>query len=700
MLMKTLLTAATGLLLATGTIAQTDHAATAEVKVRLISPASSVQPGQKLLLALEQRIAPHWHTYWINPGDSGQATSIDWSLPAGAKAGPIQWPTPERIDIGPLSNYGYSEQVLLLSEVQLPADLKPGSTARLSASVSWLVCKDVCIPQEAELALSLPVAAEAAASADAPLIEQAKAALPAAAPWPVQVVQSNEGLLISWPVEADQKPVAQFFAGAWGQVRHASAQALQREGSQWRLLVKPGETPLKLGERLEGLLVLGDGAERRGYQLSSVLAAAPPAGSASGEAGLGLLPAILLALLGGLVLNLMPCVFPVLSIKAFSLVQQAHGEAREARQHGLAYTAGVLASFAVLAGVLVALRAAGGEIGWGLQFQSPLFVLGVAWLLFGLGLSLSGLLDIGAGLGGLGSGLASKAGLAGSFFSGVLAAVVATPCTAPFMGAAIAFALAQPAAELLAVFLSLGLGLALPYLLLSWWPALQRLMPRPGAWMNVLKQGLAFPMYGAAIWLTWVLAQQQGPQGVLLALSGMALIALAAWLHGISRAAAPRWKLVGGVSALASLALAAVLASNLQTQPAQAGETAAKQHFEPYTPERLAALRGEGKPVFINLTAAWCISCLVNERVALSSTEVRTAFAEQGINYLKGDWTHQDPKISALLAEHGRSGVPLYLFYAPGAEAQVLPQLLTPGIVLDALREAKPPASSSPSPTT
>ncbi|MFH7044324.1 protein-disulfide reductase DsbD family protein [Paucibacter sp. JuS9] len=683
MLMKTLLMAAAGLLLAASAIAQTDHAATAEVKVRLISPASSVQPGQKLLLALEQRIAPHWHTYWINPGDSGQATSIDWSLPAGAKAGPIQWPTPERIDIGPLSNYGYSEQVLLLSEVQLPADLKPGGTARLSASVSWLVCKDVCIPQDAKLALSLPVAAEAVPSSDAALIQQAKAALPAAAPWPVQVVQSTEGLQISWPAHANQQPAAQFFAGAWGQVRHASAQDLRREGSQWRLLVKPGETPLKLGERLEGLLVLGEGAARRGYQLSSLLAAAPQAGSSSSEADLGLLPAILLALLGGLVLNLMPCVFPVLSIKAFSLVQQAHGEAREARQHGLAYTAGVLASFAALAGALVALRAAGGQIGWGLQFQSPLFVLGVAWLLFGLGLSLSGLLHIGAGLGGLGSGLAAKAGLAGSFFSGVLAAVVATPCTAPFMGAAIAFALAQPAVELLAVFLSLGLGLALPYLLLSWWPALQRLMPRPGAWMDVLKQGLAFPMYGAAIWLTWVLAQQQGPQGVLLALSGMALIALAAWLHGVSRAACGHWKVVGSLSAVLSLALVVVLASSLQPQAAQ---SVIKQNFEAYTPERLATLREQGKPVFINLTAAWCISCLVNERVALSSTEVKAAFSELGISYLKGDWTHQDPQISALLAEHGRSGVPLYLFYAPGAAPKVLPQLLTPGIVLDALR--------------
>ncbi|MDM4764756.1 protein-disulfide reductase DsbD domain-containing protein [Pelomonas sp. SE-A7] len=669
-----------------------DQARTPQVEVRLLSDSASVQPGQRLVLALEQRIAPHWHTYWSNPGDSGQPTAIAWKLPAGATAGPILWPTPERIDIGPLANYGYSTQVLLLSEIQLPKDLQPGRDLAFEAAVTWLVCKDICLPQEAKLSLHLPVAAKAQASVQADSLKAARTALPGKAPWPVQAQRDPQGkLLLSWPAKGEAPGQAQFFAAQWGPVRHAEVQTLSREGQQWQLSLAPGESPLAAGQKLQGLLVLGEGADRKAYQVDLPLRAASAEGSTSNGEVVALLPALLLALVGGLVLNLMPCVFPVLSIKAFSLVQQAHGHADEARRHGVAYTLGVLASFAVLGAVLLLLRGAGAEIGWGLQFQSPLFVLGVAWLLFGLGLSLSGLLEVGAGLGGVGSSLAEKRGLAGSFFSGVLAAVVATPCTAPFMGAAVAYALQQPGPQLLAVFLSLGLGLALPYLLLSWWPALQRLMPRPGAWMNVLKQGLAFPMYGAAIWLVWVLALQGGAQAVLIALCGMALIALAAWLRQVSRhARSAPWRRLGLASALGALMAALMLGAGLPVAaPQSAAAGVAEAGFEPYTPERLTELRAEGKPVFVNLTAAWCISCLVNEKVALSRPEVKAAFAERGIHYLKGDWTHQDPRISALLAEHGRSGVPLYLYYPSGAEPRILPQLLTPGLVLDELRADK-----------
>ncbi|MBB3196800.1 thiol:disulfide interchange protein [Roseateles terrae] len=408
----------------------------------------------------------------------------------------------------------------------------------------------------------------------------------------------------------------------------------------------------------------------------------------SGEAAsLSLWAAIGLALVGGLILNLMPCVFPVLAIKALSFL---HGDPREHHRQGLAYTAGVLVAFSALAGVLLALRGAGASVGWGFQFHSPLFVLLLAWLMFVLGLSLAGMLHLGVGLTGVGQGLASRSGLVGSFFTGVLATVVATPCTAPFMGAAMAYALAQPAVELLAVFLALGLGLALPYLALAFWPALQRRMPRPGRWMDVLKQALAFPMFGAAIWLVWVLAQQAGPQGVLLALSGMGLIALALWARGVSRSAGRSGRWAGGLTALASVAAALALLPMVQpeaTPSAVASASAGASKEEPYSPERLAALRAQGKPVFVNLTASWCITCLVNERVALSTPEVKTAFQSQGITYLKGDWTRQDPRITELLARHGRSGVPLYLFYpaGPGDEAQVLPQLLTPGIVTAAV---------------
>jgi thiol:disulfide interchange protein DsbD len=404
--------------------------------------------------------------------------------------------------------------------------------------------------------------------------------------------------------------------------------------------------------------------------------------------------ALLLALAGGAVLNLMPCVFPVLSIKALSLVQQAHGSRSAARRHGLAYTAGALVSFALLALILIALKAAGSQVGWGFQFQSPVFVGGVAGVLFAVGLSLSGVFAIGAGITGFGSDAASRPGYAGSFFSGVLAAVVATPCTAPFMGAAVAYALTQPGWQLLLVFQGLGLGLAAPYLLLSCWPPMQRWLPRPGVWMETLKQALAFPMYGAAIWLVWVIAQQSGAQGVLQVLTGLGLLAFAAWVYQrAATASLASWRRAGHATALLSTTLA--LTCVAQLTPASNSGTSANAHadFEPYTPARLDALRAQGKPVFVNLTAAWCISCLVNERVALSQPEVRQALLDGGVTYLKGDWTQKDPQITALLARHGRSGVPLYLYYPSGSDAVavVLPQILTPGMVTTVLNPSSRP---------
>ncbi|ANH69720.1 hypothetical protein ABE85_22890 [Mitsuaria sp. 7] len=694
----------------------TDRSATDEVQVRLISASSQVAPGQTLLLALEQRIATHWHTYWKNPGDSGQPTSIEWTLPKGATAGEILWPAPRRFDVGPITNYGYEDQVLLLTEVRLPQDLTPGTIATLTAEATWLVCREECIPQQATLALSLPIAAAAKPSADASALSTARAALPGKAPFPTAARLEGRDLLVTW--SASTVPVvkqALFMPQDWGRIQHAAKPQLDRIGDDWRLRVPVGEEPATAGKPLNGLLLV-DGkawevslpvtgavmaptsvappATTTTSSTSTSAAASPAASTTTGESAISLWSAMGLALIGGLILNLMPCVFPVLAIKALGFL---HGNAGEHRRQGLAYTAGVLIAFAAFGGVLLALRSAGGSVGWGFQFHSPLFVLLLAWLMFVLGLSLAGPLQIGAGFAGIGEGLASKPGLAGSFFTGVLATVVATPCTAPFMGAAMAYALAQPAAELMAVFLSLGLGLALPYLVLAWWPALQRRMPRPGVWMDVLKQALAFPMFAAAIWLVWVIAQQAGPMGVLVALAGMGLLAFAAWIRSVSRNATPRWRWTGVGAAIASLAAAVALLPTLSTLGGEespgaaasgaASRSAAADH-EPYSPERLAQLRAQGKPVFVNLTASWCITCLVNERVALSTDEVRAAFEQQGITYLKGDWTRQDPRITELLKQHDRSGVPLYLFYpaGTGGTAQVLPQLLTPGIVTTALK--------------
>lgn len=722
--------------LASLAVAASDRASTDEVQVRLVSASSQVAPGQTVRLALEQRIAPHWHTYWKNPGDSGQPTSIEWSLPktstSTAIASDIQWPAPKRFDVGPITNYGYENEVLLLTDIRLPQDLTPGSTTTLTADATWLVCREECIPQQATLSLSLPVATVAKPSPDAARLSTAFAALPAKAPFDASSRIEGKALVVSWPVASTASAQqALFMPNDWGRIEHAAKPRLDRDGDSWRLRMPVGEQPATAGQPLEGLLLVDGQAWEVSMPVTGVVPGAVtdastsrsttgPAAAAAADAGvagrsgdsegggdLSLWTAMGLALLGGLILNLMPCVFPVLAIKALGFLQ---GSAKEHRRQGLAYTAGVLAAFAALGAALLALRGAGDSVGWGFQFHSPLFVLLLAWLMFVLGLSLAGVLQIGAGFAGIGQGLASKPGLTGSFFTGVLATVVATPCTAPFMGAAMAFALAQPAPQLMAVFLSLGLGLALPYLALAWWPALQRRMPRPGAWMDVLKQALAFPMFAAAIWLVWVLAQQAGPMGVLVALVGMGLLALAAWVRAVSRQASARWRWIGLGTAVAAVAGTIALVPSLSAMvdldasspgvasagmgaagagtTGGAGASTADSLHEPYSPERLAQLRAQGKPVFVNLTASWCITCLVNERVALSTDEVREAFARQGVTYLKGDWTRQDPRITALLKQHDRSGVPLYLFYPAGSSgsAQVLPQLLTPGIVTAALR--------------
>ena len=723
-----------------------DRAATDEVQVRLISDSTQVAPGQTLLLALEQKIAPHWHTYWKNPGDSGQPTSIEWKLPQGATASDILWPAPKRFDVGPITNYGYEDRVVLLTEIRLPQGLTPGSIATIGAEATWLVCREECIPQQATLSLSLPVGPTAKPSLEHSALAAARAALPGPAPFAAAARLEGRDLILSWPSTgaggASVREVRQalFLPEAWGRIQHAAKPQLDRDGQQWRLRMPVGDEPASAGKPLDGLLLVdgqawavslpvsgsldaGGGtapanaantgntanAANAGNAANTASAAKSPAatttttpGAATGATGaveadgLGLWAAMGLALIGGLILNLMPCVFPVLAIKALGFL---HGSASTHRRQGLAYTAGVLAAFAALGAVLLALRGAGTGVGWGFQFQSPLFVLLLAWLMFVLGLSLAGLLSIGSGFAGVGQGLAEKPGLTGSFFTGVLATVVATPCTAPFMGAAMAYALAQPAVELMAVFLALGLGLALPYLALAWWPALQRRMPRPGPWMDLLKQALAFPMFAAAIWLVWVIAQQAGPMGVLVALAGMGLLALAAWIRTVSRHATPRWQWTGAGAALAAVVAAAALVPTLGGVAGEdvavrgggsgsaSGPSASADH-EPYSPERLAQLRAQGKPVFVNLTASWCITCLVNERVALSTDEVRQAFVREGVTYLKGDWTRQDPRITELLKQHDRSGVPLYLFYpaGTGSDAQVLPQLLTPGIVTTALR--------------
>jgi thiol:disulfide interchange protein DsbD len=683
------------------------EAATEQVKAQLIASVNAVHPGDEILVGVHQRIIPHWHTYWKNPGDSGLATTIAYELPAGAKAGKIQWPTPSRIVLGSVTSYGYENEVTLLTKIKVPQDSVAGSKFPINATVKWLVCEESCIPQKVDLALTLPIVLPGAdAGTGSPLIESARAALPVANSDPISLAYGNDVLSLK---VADAKLRSSgvkevwFYPEEWGTVAHGAEQPWQLSGDTLELQLKPGDARLSPGESLTGVLAItqdnGSGLVTRGYSVkvagdaavSEIAALKSTAPVKAKEPDLALASALLLALLGGVILNLMPCVLPVLSIKALSLIKHAQQSPLQTRLQGLAYTLGILVSFMLLGGVLIAVKAGGAQIGWGFQFQSPLFVLAVAYLMFAVGLSLSGVFSIGSSVAGIGSSLAERPGYSGSFFTGVLATIVATPCTAPFMGAALGFALSQPPASLLAVFFCLGLGLALPYLLLSLWPSLQRRLPKPGVWMDRLKQGLAFPMYGAAVWLVWVLAQQAGVNAVAVALGGMVIIAFAAWLYEFTKLSGKTAQRSGsGVVALSlGLALVGGYFGVETTAATPSVNVEPAKNMEPYSAERLNELRSQGKPVFLNMTAAWCISCLVNEKVALSQRSVVDTFKRSGITYLKGDWTNRDPEITRMLAEFGRSGVPLYVFYPAGpgnsTKPVVLPQILTSEIVTQAV---------------
>ncbi|MDR7038659.1 thiol:disulfide interchange protein DsbD [Methylobacterium sp. BE186] len=680
------------------------------VRASLVAETASVRAGEPFTVALRLVMKPGWHVYWRNPGDSGLPPEMVWTLPAGVSAGPIQWPAPERIPVAHLMNYGYEGDIALLVTITPPASLDPAVAVKVAGKLSYLVCEVECVPGSANLSLTLPVssAPPAADPGSAALFRRARAALPEPTPAPAHLSVEGERLVLALGglgLDPASLRSAAFFPYSETAIDNAAAQEFKADAAGIRLTLAratPSEPP---PATLPGVLVVETAAGdpgRRAFAIGEEPAIAPAAGqipdvavpapkAASGPApdeALTLLGAAGLAFLGGLILNLMPCVFPVLSIKVLSLVRHSGESQSRVRLHGLAYTLGVLASFLALAGLLIALKSGGATIGWGFQLQSPLVVAGLAYLLFAMGLSLSGVMHLGGALAGLGDGLSRRGGLEGSFLTGILATVVATPCTAPFMGAAIGFALTQSAITGLAVFASLGLGLALPFLLLTAWPGALARLPRPGAWMETLKGALAFPVYATAAWLVWVLAQQVGPEGLLAALVGLVLVAFSAWTWERARTASSLPGRLARVLSLAALLGAGALALGLER--GGGAVSLAGEGVEPFTQARLDGLLREGRPVLVNMTAAWCITCQVNERTALSTEAVRTALRERGIAYLKGDWTNQNPEITKLLELHGRSGVPLYLLYTGPGEPMVLPQILTKGTVLAALESVKP----------
>ncbi len=637
--------------------------ATARDSVRLVSEADSVAAGRTLRLGLHMVLAPGWHTYWSNPGDAGAPPTVQLT---GAAAGPIVYPAPERLREGPFTSYAYTGTVLL------PFVVTPkGDRLAVDAHATWLVCAQVCVPEEASFHLELP-AGEGAPGAQAALFAAADLRTPRPCPFAAHVTPQGT-LWLDAPGLALRQ--AAFFPAEAGLIDQGAAQTLQVRPDRVEIGLKPLKPPLGA---LAGVLVLTD----TGGQVETLSVQATPGALPAGGAGPGLLQALLLAFAGGLVLNLMPCVLPVLAIKALSLARLSGAARSHVRREAAAYTLGVLVAFCGVGGALLSARALGGEAGWGVQFQSPAFTAAMALLLFAIGLNLSGVFMVGGALAGRGQALAAR----GSFFTGLLAVVVATPCTAPFMGAALAAALALPAASGMLVFVALGLGLAAPYAALAMSPRVAGWLPRPGAWMDVLKQLLAFPMYGAALWLVWVASQQTGASGLAAVLAGLLLTGFAAWAYGYGQTRSRARAL--NVAALAAVAcLCAILAGLGLATPTAAAAGISADGSEPYSAARLSSLRAAHRPVLVDMSAAWCVTCLVNERVALGSQSVQAAFARHNVAYLKGDWTRQDSGITAFLRAHDRSGVPLYVYFPPDGQGRVLPQILTPGLVTDAVNQ-------------
>ncbi len=663
--------------------------------VQLVSDKQSISAEQPSNLGLLFKLEKGWHIYWSNAGDSGEPPMVKWHLPAGLVAGPLQFPAPKRLPLGPLMDFGYEDEALLPAALSHVGRAVSGAAA-ITADVNWLVCRQSCIPGKATLSLNLSrVTGAAQDGSEMPLFVASFARMPKPLPAGAKAVFAPTATGFTMAVTgSDLGKGAEFFPLEQNQIANAAPQPITPLATGFKIALKKDDslqTPLK---QLSGVVVLGDGSA---YQVEASPGAIPSAATAAGPSGSsGLLKAAGLAFLGGIILNLMPCVFPVLFIKALALVQSSAKERRHMRAQGLVYTLGILVSFWIVVALLLVLRREGQHLGWGFQFQSPSFVALMALLLFFLGLSLAGMFEIGLSVTSAGSSLAAQKGYAGSFFTGVLAMVVATPCTAPFMGAAIGFALSKSATVTFAIFTALGLGLALPYLILAFQPAWTRILPRPGAWMEVLKQATAVPIFATVIWMVWLFAQTAGVNALVGLLFAFLLLAIAGWILG-------RWpaKRVPSVFALLVIALGiAVPLYALRTlappKPGAAASSAAAadspKHWEPFTPELVARYQAQGRPVFVDFTASWCLSCQVNERVVLERADVEERLHASNVALVRADWTQHDESIAQALQSLGRNGVPTYALYSGrvGEKPELLPEVLTPGLVMDALGRLRP----------
>jgi len=672
---------------------------TPQVRAELVAQApEGVAPGKPLMLGLLIEHQPGWHTYWKNPGDSGLPTRLTWKLPEGVTAGPIEWPTPGKLPLGPLLNYGYDGRLLLPVSVQVPANFAAESLD-VKLSAEWLVCKDVCIPEQGEFQIQIP--ARAATAAHAQLFADASAARPR----PLASAEGTATVSATWldlrvtglPAEWRGRPVA-FFPETPGVIQNAAEPQAHWEGPVWfaRVLLDPqrSESPTSLPA------VFTTSGETAGASLPLTVQGAWPAiGAASplpavqpGETlppvdpapPMGLPLAILFAVLGGMLLNLMPCVFPVLSLKVIGFARHS-AQRGQLLAGGLAYTAGVVLSFVALAALMLALRAGGEQLGWGFQLQSPWVVSALAALFTLIGLNLAGLFEIGSLLPDRLATLQARHPMVDSALTGVLAVAVAAPCTAPLMGASLGLAVTLPEPQALTIFAALGLGMALPYLAASAWPALARALPRPGPWMVTFKGLMAFPMFATVVWLVWVLGQQVGIDGAAALLGMLVALAFVVWAVG-APGRSRRTRAILGPAGAILLALALSWAAPALRQDALAAAVPSTEAWQPWSSERVAEAVAAGRPVFVDFTAAWCVTCQYNKRSTLSKEEVMADFRARNVLLLRADWTRRDVAISNELSRLGRTGVPVYALFAPGTgQPRLLNEILSVAEVRDAL---------------
>lgn len=684
--------------------AQTAVVTTPQVRAELLAAApEGVAPGKPLWVGLQITHKPEWHTYWKNPGDSGLPTELRWQLPAGVQAGEIAWPVPRKFPIGPLANYGYEHTVVLPVPLTVGPEFQAqGGQVQIKLSAAWLVCRKECIPEEGEFALSLPVqGATALAKAD---IDAALAANPKslATGGTVEVADDGKAIALRLPglPAALQGKALEFFPETAEVIETAGAWTQAWDGATWTARVPLSQHRSQSPSVLPVVLALDGPEGRQGWRVEATMANAWPAVASAavvppalaealaanaanaanaapvdlgGGPPLTWIAALLGALVGGLILNVMPCVFPVLAVKMLGFAR--HG-ARPAqlRADGLAYSAGVVVSFVALGGLLLALRAAGEQLGWGFQLQSPGVVAALAVLFTLLGLNLAGLFEFGRMLPSAVASAQAKNPTVDAFLSGVLAVAIASPCTAPFMGASMGFAVALPAGQALAVFAVLGLGMALPFLLASAVPAVARALPRPGPWMDVFRRCMAFPMFATVAWLVWVLGQQSGIDGAAALL--LLLVALAAVVWALGLAGRTRWVMGSVMVALAALLLG--WAGPAVLRPVEVATSArADARWQPWAPGRVQQIVAQGRPVMVDFTAAWCVTCQFNKRTALADAQVLADLDAKNVQTLAADWTRRDPAITQALRELGRSGVPVYVLYPTRGAPLVLSEILS-----------------------